>query len=155
MFFDSADGYPKLRRCGLVTQALETHEHESGSGAMRHARQGRQSDRSLLLGLQNPVGRQVVDRMVDRLQFAVRLAVADGVPTAAVQQDVGGRLENEAVEVGHGLAAATAVEPKKDLLDEVVHVMMRNAAAEEGPQRLLVMQRGLDQSRLIHNLLFG
>lgn len=140
MFLDGADGYSKLRRCGLVTQALETHEHESGPCAMRHARKSGQGDRSLLLGLQNPIRRQVVDRVVNRLQLTMRLTMTHGVPAPAIKQHVSRRLEDEAVQVGYRLAAAPAVQAKQHLLNEIVDVVVRNPTAEKGAQRLLVMQ---------------
>lgn len=107
---------------------------------MRHARKSGQSDRSLLLGLQNPVGRQIIDRVVNRLQLTVRLTVTHGVPTPTIQQHIGRRLEDEAVQVGHSLAAASAVQAKQHLLNEIVDVVVRNPTAEKGAQRLLVVQ---------------
>ncbi|MES3026423.1 MAG: hypothetical protein V4820_01070 [Pseudomonadota bacterium] len=131
VFLDGADRYPKLRRCGFVTHAFKADEYESGSTAWGKLVQRVKRDGGFLLALKNPVGRELVKRVVDFLQLAMGAAAANRVAAVAIQQDVGRRLEDEAGKVRDLAAAAAIVESEEHLLNQVVDLVAVGAASKE------------------------
>ena len=93
--------------------------------------EGVQRHGSFLLGLQDPVGGQLVERVMGFFQLAVRAPAPHRVAAAAIEQDVGRSLENEAGEVGHLAALSAVVQPQENFLNQVVDFVSVGATPKE------------------------
>jgi hypothetical protein len=131
VFLDGADGDAKLRRCNLVAQALEADEHECRASAGGKLIQGLQGHGRFLFGLQDSVRRQLVERMMGFFEFAVGAPAPHCVAAAAVQENIGRGLEDEAGKVRHLSALPTIMQSQEHFLNQVVDLVTIGSSPKE------------------------